>query len=274
MTSSPAEIPANRKSRLNLPRLAVLLLAGTVIGLWLAVTPSGLMGKADAIAYAVCHRISLRSFHLGDRPLPLCARCSGMYLGALLTLIYYTLIRPRAGLYPNRRLVAIFVLFGFSWAIDGLNSYMHLFPSAPHLYQPSNTLRIITGSLIGIALATLVYPVFNQTVWRKWRHEPVLRSPGELVKLVILAAGLVGLMITENPLILYPMALLSSFGVLVLLALIYTTMSLTILRLDNRADSWRDLVLPLVTGLALGIVQITLLSLGRYLLTVESGLIF
>ncbi|MCK5642802.1 MAG: hypothetical protein KAJ19_18480, partial [Gammaproteobacteria bacterium] len=94
------------------------------------------------------------------------------------------------------------------------------------------------------------------------------------VKLLILAAGLVGLMITENPLILYPMALLSSFGVLVLLALIYTTMSLTILRLDNRADSWRDLVLPLVAGLALGIVQITLLSLGRYLLTVESGLIF
>lgn len=274
MTSSPTEIPTNRESRLSLPRLAVLLLAGTVIGLWLAVTPSGLLGKADAIGYAVCHRIDLRSFHLGDRPLPLCARCSGMYLGALLTLIYYTLIRPRAGLYPNRRLVAILVLFGFAWAIDGLNSYMHLFPSAPHLYQPSNTLRIVTGSLIGIALATLVYPVFNQTMWREWRHEPVLRSPGELVKLLMLAAGLVGLVITENPLILYPMALLSSFSVLVLLALIYATMSLTILRLDNRVDSWRDLALPLIAGLALGIIQITLLSLGRYLLTGESGLIF
>ena len=274
MTSSPAEMPVKRKNRLSPPRLAVLLLAGTVIGLWLAVTPTGLMGKADAIAYAVCHRIDLRSFHLGDRPLPLCARCSGMYLGALLTLIYYTLVRPRAGLYPNRRLVAVFVLFGFVWAIDGLNSYMHLFPSAPHLYQPSNTLRIITGSSIGIALATLVYPVFNQTMWREWRHEPVLRSLWELAKLLVLVAGLVGLVITENPLILYPMGLLSSFSVLVLLTLIYATMSLTILRLDNRADSWRDLPLPLIVGLTLGIIQIALLSLGRYLLTGKIGLIF
>ena len=274
MTSSPAEKPANRKSRLNLPRLAVLLLAGTVIGLWLAVTPSGLMGKADAIGYSVCHRIDLRSFHLGDRPLPLCARCSGMYLGALLTLIYYTLIRPRAGLYPNRRIVAVFVLFGFVWALDGLNSYMHLFPSAPHLYRPSNTLRVITGSLIGVALATLVYPVFNQTMWREWKHEPVLRSLWELMKLLVLVVGLVGLVITENPLILYPLGLLSSFTVLVLLALIYATMSLTILRLDNRADSWRDLVVPLIAGLTLGIIQIALLSLGRYLITGRIGLIF
>ena len=274
MTSSPTEMPANPKGRLSLPRLVVLLLAGTVIGLWLAATPSGLMGKADAISYAVCHRIGLRSFHLGDRPLPLCARCTGMYLGALLTLIYYALVRPRAGLYPTRRLVAVFVLFGFAWALDGLNSYMHLFPSAPHLYQPSNILRIITGSLIGIALATLVYPVFNQTMWREWRHEPVLRSLWELAKLLMLAAGLVGLVITENPLILYPMALLSSFSVLVLLALIYSTMSLTILRLDNRADSWRDLPLPLIAGLTLGIIQIAMLSLGRYLLTGKIGPIF
>ena len=274
MTSSPSEMPANRKSRLSLSRLAVLLLAGTVIGLWLVVTPSGLMGKADAIGYAVCHRIDLRSFHLGDRPLPLCARCSGMYLGALLTLIYYTLIRPRAGLYPNRRIVAVFVLFGFVWALDGLNSYMHLFPSAPHLYRPSNTLRVITGSLIGVALATLVYPVFNQTMWREWKHEPVLRSLWELMKLLVLVVGLVGLVITENPLILYPLGLLSSFTVLVLLALIYATMSLTILRLDNRADSWRDLVVPLIAGLTLGIIQIALLSLGRYLITGRIGLIF
>ena len=38
----------------------------------------GILGHADEIGYAVCHQIDLRSFHIGDRPLPLCARCSGM----------------------------------------------------------------------------------------------------------------------------------------------------------------------------------------------------
>ena len=53
---------------------------------WLLNTPAGLLGKADAVGYAVCHRIDLRSFNLGERQMPLCARCTGMYLGAVLGL--------------------------------------------------------------------------------------------------------------------------------------------------------------------------------------------
>ena len=40
--------------------LAALAVIVTVV--WLSYTPPGLLGKADAIGYAVCHRISARSF--------------------------------------------------------------------------------------------------------------------------------------------------------------------------------------------------------------------
>lgn len=264
MSTTTTETPANRHLKLTLPKLAGLLVAATVIGLWLVMTPSGLLGKADAIGYAVCHRIASHSFHLGERSLPLCARCTGMYLGGLFTLLYYSLRRPLAGLYPSRRYFIIFILFGLIWALDGLNSYMNIFPSASHLYQPSNTLRMITGTLVGIPLATLVYPLFNQSIWREWQPAPVLRSLGDLIVLLGLGAVLVPLVISENPLFLYPLALLSSLGVLALLTIIYATITVIVLRLENRADSRRDLALPLIVGLTLAIIQIALIGIGRH----------
>ena len=74
--------------RLNgISRWLVPLAAVLAIAAWIYIAPPGILGKADAIGYAVCHRIDERSFHVDGRQLPLCARCSGMYLGALLGLV-------------------------------------------------------------------------------------------------------------------------------------------------------------------------------------------
>ena len=67
----------------------LLISVGTVLLIvWWSHTPDGLLGKADAIGYAVCHRIDVRSFHLGDRQIPVCARCTGQYLGAVAGLLF------------------------------------------------------------------------------------------------------------------------------------------------------------------------------------------
>jgi hypothetical protein len=57
-------------------RLLIVTAFGLVLLGWLINTPAGLLGKADAIGYAVCHRIDLRSFFIGERQFPLCMRCS------------------------------------------------------------------------------------------------------------------------------------------------------------------------------------------------------
>src|SRR5512140_2838258 len=106
------------------------LVAASVLFVWLVYTPAGLLGKADAIGYAVCHRIDARSFHLGDRQLPLCARCSGMYLGAVLGLVYQSALGRRRGGLPSWRVLAVLGLFVVAFGVDGINSYLHLFPGA------------------------------------------------------------------------------------------------------------------------------------------------
>lgn len=261
-------LPAERVSARPWRRVGLLVAAAALLATWMMQTPSGLLGKADAIGYAVCHRIDLRSFHLGDRPLPLCSRCTGMYLGALLGFAFLAVRRRgRAGRMPPAAILAAFGVFGLAFAVDGLNSYLHFFPGLPGLYEPSNVLRLITGMLLGLGLAVVVYPGFQQTVWRSYEDAPALRDWRELAALLAAAAVVVGLVLTENPLILYPLALLSGLGVIVLLTGVYTMVALLLLRKENRADSWRDLGWPVLAGLVLGFLQISLLDLGRFAVT-------
>ncbi len=252
----------------SLLRRAYVALPLVAFAIWLSLAPSGLLGKADALGYAVCHRIDLRSFHLGDRPLPLCARCTGMYLGALLTLAYYSARgRSRHASFPRWPLVIPLALFALAWALDGLNSYFHLLPNLPHAYPPSNPLRLITGTLMGISLGTVVYTGFNQTAWHDPVPQPPLRSAGDLAGLLGLGALVDGAVLSENVLLLYPLALLSSLAVLLLLTVIYTMVLTMLLRRENSAGGWSDLVALLCGGATLAIGQVAILDGVRLALT-------
>ena len=244
------------------------LLAGVaalLLGLWLWKTPPGLLGKADATGYAICHRIDERSFHLGSRALPLCARCTGTFLGAVVGLtVMAALGRAHAGKFSPLPVIVVLVGFIGIMGVDGVNSYASLFPSLPHLYQPQNWLRLTTGMFEGIALIAIVYPIFNQTLWRNWEDRPPLANFRELGLMAVVAIAVIGLVLSDNPLALYPLALLSAGGVWLMLTLLNTIILLIVSRHENRAESWKAAVLPLVAGATLALAQIALVDAGRY----------
>ncbi len=245
----------------------VPLLALVIIAIWWVETPAGLLGKADAIGYAVCHQIPARTFHLDDRPLPLCVRCSGMYLGAMAGLIYQFLRRPRYGYLPTWKSGIPFVILAAAWAVDGLNSFVHLIPGIQGIYEPSHLLRLITGLGMGTAMAAIVAPIFHQTIWRQYEPKQVFDSYRAYLELFIIVA-LVGILAwTENPLILYPFALISSAGVMVILALVYTLVWVMFFRQENKFQSWKELIIPLSAGLLTAFLQIGIVDFLRYRLT-------
>jgi uncharacterized membrane protein len=252
---------------LGAQRLLLLTLAIIVVTLWLLLTPGGLLGKSDAVGYAVCHRIDLRSFHLGERVLPLCSRCTGMYLGALFTLIVFVVFRGKAGSYPAAKIQYVLIGFAGLWVLDGANSFLSLLPNAPQLYQPQNWLRLVTGTLIGVSLTTMIYPVFVQSAWREWRSVAVIPSWRWFFALMgFLALVNLGIL-SENPLILYPLAILSSLGVLALLTLAYSVLTFVLFKRQNKAIALSQLWFPLLGGLTLAISQVAIIDLLRYIFT-------
>lgn len=240
----------------------------------LVAPPHGLLDKADRAAFAVCHRMPEHSFAFAGRPLPLCARCSGTYLGALAGLIVLIARgRGHASGLPSGRYLAVLAVFLAAWAVDGANSFLAFLPGAPHLYEPSNVFRLITGTLEGLVLAAFLLPVLNLSLWAAPDPARALGSWADLGWLLVGAAAIIGLVSSEWTLLLYPLAIVSGVAIPLLLGLVNTMMALIVLRREGRATHWRQAIAPLLLGLALASVELTLIGLARAVLTARLGLL-
>jgi uncharacterized membrane protein len=246
----------------------VIIVGGLVLGLWLYGTPPGILGKADAIGYAICHRIPARSFHVHDRPLPLCARCTGIYLGVITGLLFFASKgRTRAQRLPDLKILGVLVVLGALYAVDGLNSYLSMFEAYTPVYQPHNTLRLITGTTFGLAMITVVLPVFNATAWRASDSRALLDSVRELVLLYGIAAGVVALVLLELPAVLVIAGLVSAAGVVLMFLLVGGLLFLIVTRRDNQLTHWRELWLPALAGFTFALLIIGGIDLARYAFT-------
>jgi uncharacterized membrane protein len=237
-----------------------------IASLWFLYTPDGFMNKVDAVGYAVCHRILSHSFLINDRPMPLCARCTGMYLGALYGTVLQFVAGKRKGGF-SQGLVIVLSLMGIVFAIDGLNSFMGLFLEKAPLYTPQNWLRLMTGLSMGIFISALIYPIFTQTVWRTWQPESAFGSINSIVALlvgcILLAIGI----LSGSSFILYPLALISITGVLVILTMIYVVIMLMIFKQENRYNYFSELTPVLLGAIVLTMIQIGIFDWVRFILT-------
>lgn len=264
----------NWKNIVPLARYLIIPAALIVLTTWLLNTPPGFLGKLDGIGYAVCHRIPERSFHIEGRPMPLCARCSGMHLGAMAALVYQSLFHPRSQKFPRWPVAVFLALFAAAFAVDGANSYLYLIKSVsdgplaqlPNLYLPNNTLRLLTGSGMGISLAALLYPAFNQTFWNQPEDRRAIEGK-DLLILMGITLFIDLLVLTELPIILYPVAVISAGGVVVLLTMVYTLVWLMLMNEENSFVHLKQAWLAFLAGLTIAFLQILAIDLFRFWLT-------
>jgi hypothetical protein len=191
-----------------------------------------------------------------------------MYLGVMLTFALLGLAgRQRWSNMPP--LPVLLFLLGFIGllAVDGINSYSHFYPTLPHLYQPRNWLRLITGMGAGLSMGVILFPALAQTLWRQQILKSAIANLRELAGLILLAGLVVLLVLSNQPVILYVLGLVSAAGVVLVLTAINTTLMLIITRKDSRADNWIQTVLPLLIAMTLALIEIGLVSYARFSLT-------
>ena len=264
--------PQTRVQKLS--RWLVPLAAIIVFVFWFYNAPPGLLGKADAVGYAICHRIDERSFHIGDRQLPLCARCTGEFYAAAFTLLFLSLVSQKKSGMPGWKVGAPLLLFFIAFGIDGSNSYLYLLKETshgaldkiPNLYMPNNVLRLFTGSGMGIALGSILFPAFNQSAWKTYDPAPALdwKKLGILIGVILIVDLLI---LTENPIVLLPIAIISVLGVLALLIIVFSMAWVLIMREENHFETLLQMWLPFVAGTTLAFILITAIDLLRFKLT-------
>ena len=110
---------------------------------------------------AICHQRAERSFHLFATPLPVCARCTGLYAGAAIAAIAFVWASRRAGaarrsipqpstarLLLAAAAVPVAVSLAYEWTTGDM---------------PSNVLRAATGLMLGGAVAHLILAAVDST---------------------------------------------------------------------------------------------------------------
>lgn len=247
--------------------LSILLIvfAALIIG-WLWFTPPGVMGKAHAIGYAVCHQIPERSFQFAGISMPLCSRCTGMHLGALFGLLYHLWHFKKGGM-PGKMVMVILGGFLLFFALDGINSFLSLTPFIKPIYTPQNWLRLTSGTVLGFGISAILVPIFNQTIWADWLSESSIKTWRQVLLILAGSAGIVLLVITENPVILYPLSIVSVLNLLIILTAIHTILWVLLLKKENRFVNFFQLKTYIICGLITVIMQIALMDFIRYQLT-------
>lgn len=252
----------NTRTSLPMPVLpvAVVVLLGVVALLGILV-PARLMESLFLLHSGVdYHEDMTHSLLLGGYQSVLCARNTGIYVGAMLALVWaWGTRRGRAQGFPPLRVALVLALFVGVLIADGVNSVVADlgYPSA---YEPTNPLRLATGLLAGAAVGVYFLPVLNGILWRDREARSVLPGYRALGGLVLVLAGLWGLLVSGLDVLAVPLALLTTTASLVLFGAVNLLFLVLLLKADNRFARARDLATFGLVAVVAALGQMALLA--------------
>jgi hypothetical protein len=268
-----------------------VLLGVALVAFLLAPLP--LVDKFYAIGFGICPQRAGHSYFLGGSmlpaevalrstvplvnliapavatKLPVEARMYGMFAGFLLTWVYSFLVgRSKAAKMPKPLLLITYTAFIGVMGFDGVNATIRDLNAAglpvPYLYEPRLDLRFATGWLCGIAMAGIILPVVNYSLWRDAEARPLFERWRELLPLLGVGALCLLFFTSGSGLFFYPLAVLAPAGILATLGALNVVLVLTLRGQERVAAHWREAWNPLAFALLLSALELGLLSLLRY----------
>lgn len=260
--STPEDAYTRKHRWLN---LALILLSLALFTTWLALTPPGVDGKVNAVGYSVCHQIDSHSYTIGGNVLPLCARCTGTFLGLLISILFLYSKHRKSG-FPSRLKMVVLLFFFLFFAFDGINASLPLL-GIKGLYPSSNLLRLISGLLFGITLANVVVPLWHQTLWVQQNPQPVFHSWRQLGWLLLFCTIIGVLVVADIAFLYYPLAILSTATIFLVLGMIYALLWCIILKKENSLRLLQEGLRIFSAGLITAITQVGVMDLIRYSLS-------
>jgi uncharacterized membrane protein len=263
-----ALVRASRSSRSEQSRWLYLLAGiGVATLLGFLLLPGSIAAKTHLALHGICAQRPSHSLHFGNMALPLDARMTGIYVGAVASAVWFVASgKIRNTRMPPRRVITTLALFVALLAGDGFNA-LAADLARPHPYVPSNGLRLLTGVLGGIALGVALVHLLAVTMWVQGNRSLSV-VPGVAALVPPLGIGLTfgALAISGLPILYAPFAI----GVSVAAVGVFAVLSTIALALvSNRAwtfSSMREMAALACGGLVAAMGVIAALAGARLLL--------
>jgi uncharacterized membrane protein len=240
----------------------IILIAVIISANWILHSPHGYYEKAFAVGSSVCHQIPSHSYTNSGTQFPLCARCSGLYLGSFIGLAYF-FTRGKRKAIPKKGFLILLIFFFLAWAGDGVNSFVTDYFNRTIIYETTNMTRLVTGFGMGLVMSTALITLFNLTVWKDAVNFSLLFSPWQIAGYALTSALAGWILLFSNTFFFQVFAYISIVTVMIIITMLYTIFWVILLRKENSFSKWKSLGLFLVAGFASAMLQVTLLNLLR-----------
>jgi uncharacterized membrane protein len=222
-------------------------------------TQSGCYSKITAVGSSVCHQLPSHSFSIGSLQFPVCARCTGLYMGSFIGITYGFFSGKKRAL-PKKGFLILLVILFLLWGGDGLNSLVNEILNRQVIYQTTNFTRLVTGYGMGLVMSTALVTLFNNTIWKEGQDRPVLENIYQLIGYVLLCAISSTMLLGEQAAPFQIAAYFTIFTALTIITLLYTIFWVIIWKKENQYTNFQDLLIFLVLGFATAMGQITIFT--------------
>lgn len=235
--------------------------------LWIYLIPGSWQDQLNSVGYAFCHRIPSHSDHVNGHAFSFCARCYGMYFGALISFVTLNFMSNKRGTLPKWHVYIICGIFFILFALDGLNSTLITLLGTSFLYETTNLTRHITGMGIGMGMSIFLTYALNASIWKKQDQTPIINTFPEM--LILLGAEIFGfsLFYINHPFILETLNILSVIGFVITLSSIVLTLIIMITKKDNSFETSVSLIPYIIISVSIAITIILSFDLARFWLT-------
>jgi len=265
---------------------------GTILGmtissikaywLWIAIVgvgavvlfayPGGYASTSHMLLHGLCAQTPSHTFVIDGKPLPFDARMTGIYGGFLVTLAGM-IVRGRLFRYgkPPMTVIVTLAAFVLAMAIDGTNSLLTDL-GLWHPYAPRNVLRVITGYLTGVALATVLSWLLASSVWNLSRPEAGIASPRSLALPAASVVPYVTLISWAPDALHLPLSTALVLSAWLTVSMLMLVIVLMAFRIDERVRTIRHLHVPVAVAAVLGISVMGMLAAARFWLEHTFGI--
>jgi uncharacterized membrane protein len=205
------------------------------------------------LGFGLCHQIPDRSFIYNGVQSSVCARCLGIYIGILVTLVTLFLLyrgAQRIGI-PGIPYFIGATIGVLAMGVDGLASYLGF-------YETTNLARMTTGIMFGSAMAPIIYLLLVESLARNKVEGRILGSARDVLFWIL---GIpFGLLIAYgiSPLLGIGAPGMQGAFIFVTFWLIATVLVGLVPRFMHSVGTWRDMVWPMMWALPMACAIILL----------------